>query len=40
MNHVLFALVECHCTIINFDLWMCNGADDVFALVINFLNND
>jgi hypothetical protein len=24
----------------NFDLWMSKGAYDVFALVINFLNND
>jgi len=38
--HVLFALVECQFTIINFDLWMSKGAYDVFALVINVLGND
>jgi hypothetical protein len=33
-------LVECHSTTTSFDLWMFKGAYDVFALVINFLNND
>jgi hypothetical protein len=38
--HVLLALVECHCTTITFDLWMFEGAYDVFALIINFLGKD
>ncbi len=38
--HVLLALVECHSTTTNFDLWMSKRAYDVFALVINILRND
>jgi len=34
------ALVECHFTTTSFDFWMFKRTYDVFALVINFLNND
>jgi len=37
--YVILALVECHFATANFDLWMFKGTYDVFALVINFLNN-
>jgi hypothetical protein len=39
-QYVLPALANCFSAIISFDLWMSKGAYDVFALVINFLNND
>jgi hypothetical protein len=38
--HVLFALVECHSITSTFDLWVFEGAYDVFALIINFLGKD
>jgi hypothetical protein len=34
--YVILALVECHFTRANFDLWMFKGAYDVFPLVIHF----
>ncbi len=39
-HYVFHTLVDCFFTIASFDLWMSKGAYDVFALVINFLNND
>jgi thiosulfate reductase cytochrome b subunit len=35
--HVLLALVKCDFIIAHFDLWMPNGAHDIFASTINFL---
>jgi len=34
--YVLLALVECYSTTTNFDLWMFEGTNDVFALAIKF----
>jgi hypothetical protein len=39
-EYVFLALEDCFLATTNFDLWMSKGACDVFALVINFLNND
>jgi hypothetical protein len=39
-QYVLPALANYFSTRPNFNIWMSIGADDVFALVINFLNND
>jgi hypothetical protein len=38
--YVVLALAKCYFTTINFNLWMSKGTYNVFALVINFLNND
>ncbi len=38
--HVFITLEECHFSTISFDLWMSEGAYDVFALVINFLGDE
>jgi hypothetical protein len=36
--YVLPTLVECHFATTTFDLWMSEGAYDVFTLMINFLS--
>jgi hypothetical protein len=38
--YIVLALIVSYSTTTNFDLWMSKGAYDVFASVINFLNND
>jgi hypothetical protein len=38
--YVLPTLAKCYSTTTNFDLWMSKGAYDVFALIINLLEND
>jgi hypothetical protein len=37
---VLPKLKQCYFIIVNFGLWMLKGAHDVFALVINFMNEE
>jgi len=37
-EYVLPTLKKCYFATTTFDLWMSKGAHDVFALVINFLN--
>jgi hypothetical protein len=37
---VLPKLKQCYFVTTSFDLWMSKGAHDVFALVINFLNEE
>jgi len=37
-EYVSPTLKQCYFATISFDLWMSKGAHDVFALVINFLN--
>jgi hypothetical protein len=37
-EYVLPTLKQCYFATTSFDLWMSKGAHDVFALVINFLN--
>jgi len=37
-KYVLPTLKQCYFATTTFDLWMSKGAHDVFALVINFLN--
>ncbi len=39
-QYVLITLGNCFFTTTSFDLWMCKGAYDVFALMINFLGSD
>ncbi len=38
--YIVLALIVSYSTTINFDFWMSKGAYNVFALMINFLNND
>ncbi len=37
-QHVLPNLKTTATVLVSFDLWMCHGSVDTFALVINFLN--
>jgi hypothetical protein len=40
-TRICFAKIEKCCYLIaNFDLWICKGTHDVFALIISFLNMD
>jgi hypothetical protein len=39
-KYVLPKLKQCYFVTTSFDLWMSKGAHDVFALVINFLNEE
>jgi hypothetical protein len=39
-KYVIPKLKECYFATPSLDLWMSNGAHDVFALVINFLGTD
>jgi hypothetical protein len=39
-KYVIPKLKECYFATPSFDLWMSNGAHDVFALVMNFLGID
>jgi hypothetical protein len=38
--YVLPIIIECYTTTTSFDLWMSKGANDIFALVLNFLGFD
>jgi len=39
-EYMLLKLKQCYFATTSFDLWMSKGAHDVFALVINFLNEE
>ncbi len=39
-EYMLLKLKQCYYATTSFDLWMSKGAHDVFALVINFLNEE
>jgi len=40
-TRICFVKIEKCCSLAsNFDLWICKGAHDVFALIISFLNMD
>jgi hypothetical protein len=36
----LSTLIECHSTIVSFDMWMSKAGHVIFALVIYFLEDD
>lgn len=39
-TYVELALANCLLTTCTFDLWMSNGAHDVFVVVVNFISSD